>query len=264
MHMRRTNDKSASVLNEVDATLRTLDYQLFTAEQNQRLYSNPEDWAPGESLLGLPGNHVRPMVEMVDERPIPPRCVKCDVSWNPRESGWICWSCGDDCEPPVVEVVYKHPQIHFSRRAEHQLILDDQIAVFTAAATDWFRNYNESLRELGRLLNAAANGAQGFRAVFDETTHFAGPVGVWPVNRQRAPIAPDTDVFRRTTKPIELVPPVAADLSVPVEGSVHIPEDVDLSGRVVPEVALPESGPIVIPSGGWHELSITQQRRRRD
>lgn len=156
-----------------------------------------------------------------------------------------------------------------------KVISDDELMIFYPELSDeemqvyksmaqWWGQYTRSMRELGDSLKKLSNHMNGLVADIqwvDETAIFNGPLGLWPKRKYRVPVAPTTDIFRRTTKPIELVPPVAADLSVPVRGSVHIPEDVDLSGRVVPEVTMPDPGPIVIPSGGWQPTTITKQRR---
>lgn len=121
--------RSASVLSEADRFEIQMNWMIFTAEQDARIWApktRHNEWFPGEFLYNFPsfteeetlepcecgcgemmttvythytGNYVRPMVELFDEF-YHPKCEDCCVTWvDDYSDGWDvikrpCWNCG--------------------------------------------------------------------------------------------------------------------------------------------------------------------------
>lgn len=115
--------KSAGILSDADRFQAILDVQLFTMEQDIRLWVREDfvvTWRPGdplytdprnmgsyeldefgfeeEELSGYYGHCVRPMIEEFGDATDPRRmrCEDCDVSWRGTEP---CWMCGEEKKP---------------------------------------------------------------------------------------------------------------------------------------------------------------------
>lgn len=290
--------RSVRVQDEAAIFQQKLDHQLLTMEQNRLLWGGqrPDSWKPGQPIhkhpyvrrgldpescgdiwmdSGVWGNHVRPMIEDLESEP-PPReylCNDCEVDWD-RRDGDVCWNCGKRSPAPSPSEFQERQQRSFEGHFE-----------ITASiyAPEYARYFTQTARRAGRTaeqeqLRRTAVSFEGFSGALhllaDELLY---PLSSWQVQfvddyfrdveLYETPVPKSEDPFTRSTKPIEFVRPVAADLSQPVSGRVHIPEDVDLSGRMVPELPrmVERTHPDVLR---WNTSSypvelVTEQRRRR-
>lgn len=111
---------TADILDNTDALTQRMDYQMFTAEQNARLWGGEDGWRPGDPIHREPPGrdtprmvderhlqYVRPIIEELelDQFHLGPNqvyvdlyCKDCEVAWG-WGSGWdgdteVCWWCG--------------------------------------------------------------------------------------------------------------------------------------------------------------------------
>lgn len=302
MHYRT---QTANVLNDADRYQRILDWQLFVMEQEARLYGyNPDTtWLPGEPLYpdprtiyrgcscdecdndemphGYEGNCVRPMFQILDDgieyELLTARCKDCEVSWRGKET--VCWSCGKEIKPilpPVWEAKsFERPIGRITQIHEDQLGLyatfDIEMTsrVFNFMRDDsWISLFVENTHRMtqaflgmGRAFNRASESFRGLtpqRLILDE----------WASVEPYFPPTPPANPFKREDRPIVLVPPVAADLTTPVQGPLmKLPEDVDISAKRIPPLPkIPESRDFSKMDDPYWRISnppMTEQRRRR-
>ena len=142
--MSKVQARSAKVLDEADRFEDILNWELFTFEQNNRLWGyNPDvSWSPGEPLYthphldfagpiaGYVSQYVRPMIQECDdnEYPDPVNCEPCGVGWNIFEEK-TCWNCGTEYEEPKSESEPQNRVYRPSRFYEEDIVDFNGIAI---------------------------------------------------------------------------------------------------------------------------------------
>lgn len=101
--------QSVEVLNDADAMMRRVNWQLFVAEQEALLYDLKSyvRWTPGMPLYNrfVPVIYVRPIYEVLNDNMVRvlgrgdtnviSRCLECEVWWDGDEP---CFICGEERE----------------------------------------------------------------------------------------------------------------------------------------------------------------------
>jgi hypothetical protein len=267
----RYRTKSADVLNEADRFQRIMEWQLFCSEQENQLwgYDPDQEWTPGTPIHQWPyridiydcgcdlcenadgddeyghhyfGNHVRPIFEVRNDEGMRMWCTTCEVRGGQSETA--CWMCGEDWDNrPNWDFQSKmYSAMEFdgdtvlsfdpsafleSSRAAFARMSDQLTAMAEAMQTSMYRNL--------MVVHPRRNGFTHMFSVMDEYSAWdVETTGLtYSIKHNRMP---NPNPFVREDKPIELVPPVAPNLTKLVQGYVRIPADVDLSGRVMPEL----------------------------
>lgn len=236
----------------------------------RNVFDNPE-WDQFEDFddEGVLGNCIRPIVqtheyyeddedddgfignryERIRSYPYV-KCEPCGVSWGPEED--TCWMCGTFYERPKGMRRFFSPvgdrQYEFG--VDHGVLYiptmprqEDVVARMVDMRVD-IHGITAQFQLVGQAAEDALRVMRGMYASFsfyDEAMmpeHFGLRSMQWGAEafsiQRYEPPTPPPNPFEREEREIELVRPVAANLWESVRGSVHIPADVDLSGRSEP------------------------------